>query len=122
MNTTTNRCLYWTPRILCILFAGFLAVFALDVFEMQLGFWQTALALLMHLIPTGLILLGLIIVWRREWIGAVLFPLLAALHLWSMWGRLDWSAYALIEGPLVLLGILFWLNWRNRLTLSPRMG
>jgi hypothetical protein len=29
-------------------------------------------------------------------------------------GRLHWSAYALIAGPLFLVGVLFLLNWRFR--------
>jgi len=77
---------------------------------------------LMHLIPTGIVLVVLIAVWRRERIGAVLFPLLAVSHLVTMWGQLDWSGYAVIDGPLLLLGILFWVSWRNRVTLSPSMG
>ncbi len=119
MNPTTRRLLYWTPRILCMAFAAFLALFAMDVFGMPMDPWQKALALLMHLIPTIIMVLAVVIVWRREWIGAGLFPLLALAHLVSKWGQLDWIAYVMIEGPLVLLGILFWFNWQNRATLRP---
>jgi hypothetical protein len=119
MNETAKRVIYWTPRILCIAFAGFLGIFAMDVFSMHLDFWHTALALLMHTIPVWIILLVLMIVWRREWVGAILFPLLAVFHLVSKWSQLDWTAYAIIEGPLLLLGALFWISWRNRETLQP---
>ena len=121
MNENTRRLLYWTPRILCIVFAAFLSIFALDVFDMPVDFRHKMLALLIHLIPSGLVLAALIIVWRREWIGAVIFPLLALLHLVGMRGRLDWTGYVGIEGPLVLLGILFGLNWRSRATRRPGM-
>jgi hypothetical protein len=57
------------------------------------------------------------IAWRREWIGAVIFPLLMVFHAVTKWGQLDWSGYAVIDGPLLLLGILFWINWRNRAAL-----
>jgi len=114
MAETTHRFLYWTPRILCIAFAAFISIFAFDVFEMPLSIPEKALALLMHLIPTFLVILALVIVWRREWIGALVFPLLAVVHLVTKWGVLDWSAYAIIDGPLVLLGVLFWMNWRSR--------
>jgi hypothetical protein len=33
MNMTTKRVLFWTLRILVILFATFLSMFALDVFS-----------------------------------------------------------------------------------------
>jgi hypothetical protein len=91
----------------------------MDVLSMPVDLWHKTLALLMHLIPTGIVLVALMIVWRREWIGAVLFPLLAVFHLVTAWGHLHWSAYAVIEGPLLLLGILFWINWRHRDPVSP---
>lgn len=114
MTTNATRLLYWTPRILCLAFAGFLGIFAADVFGMPLDFWHKALALLMHMIPTAAVLVVLAIVWRREWIGAILFPLLAVLHLLTKWGRLDWAGYAMIDGPLLVLGVLFLVNWRSR--------
>jgi hypothetical protein len=119
MSETTKRLLYWTPRALCIGFALFLSIFAMDVFDMPVDAWQKAFALLMHLIPTGLVLLALVIVWRREWMGAVLFPALAVLHLVTKWGQLHWSAYVVIEAPLVLLAALFWIGWRDRAVLRP---
>jgi len=70
MNKPTKRLLFWTPRIMCILFAVFVSLFAFDVFGEGYGFWKTPLALLMHLIPTGIILIGVLFLlnWpcRRE--------------------------------------------------------
>jgi len=114
VSETTHRLVYWTPRVLTIAFALFLALFAADVFEMPLGFWQKALALVMHLVPTLAVLAVLAIVWRHEWVGALLFPLLAVVHLVSKWGQLDWSGYAIIEAPLLVMGVLFLLAWRDR--------
>ena len=114
MSETTKGLVYWTPRLLCIAFAAFLAIFALDVFGMPVSLPKKLLALFMHLIPTWLVLLTLAVVWRREWIAAVIFPLLAVLHLATMWGRLNWPAFAIIDGPLFLLAVLFLLSWRNR--------
>lgn len=114
-----KRLVFWTPRIMCIAFAAFLAIFALDVLSMPGGVWYKARALFVHLIPTGMVLIVLVIAWRREWIGAVVFPLLAIVHLVTNWGQLHWSAYAIIDGPLLLLGILFLVNWRMRAVLRP---
>jgi len=41
MNKTTKQILFWTPRIAGILFVLFISLFALDIFDMQLGFWET---------------------------------------------------------------------------------
>ena len=112
--------LFWTPRLLCIAFAAFLAIFALDVFNLPLGPADKAFALMMHLIPSAIVLFALAIVWRWEWVGVFIFPGLAMFHLVSKWGQLDWSGYALVEAPLLLLGILFLGSWRNRRVLTPR--
>jgi hypothetical protein len=111
MNRRANRLLFWTPRALCLLFALFISLFALDVFSEGLGFWKTLLALLMHLIPTAVILIVLAISWRREWVGGVLFPVCGLFYLEKVWGRFHWSAYLIIPGPLFLVGILFLINW-----------
>jgi hypothetical protein len=121
MTTASKRWLYWTPRILCILLAAFMSIFAADVFEESHGFWQTALALFMHLLPTTiLVLVVLIVSWRREWIGGVLFNAFAVFYIVWFWGRFHWSAYAFIAGPLFLIGILFLLNWRFRSQLRAK--
>jgi len=114
MKTNTNRFLVWTPRILCLLFASFVSLFALDVFEESRGFWNTALALLIHLIPTGLLLLILALSWRWEMVGGLLFPALGVFYIVAFWGRFHWSVYAIISGSLFLVGGLFLLSWRSR--------
>ena len=114
MKKSTKHWLLWTPRILCILFAGFLSIFAADVFGEHYGFWKTLLALVMHLIPTWIVLIVLVVSWRREWVGGTLFIALGALYLIWSWGRFHWSAYLAISGPLLLIGVLFWVNWLHR--------
>ncbi len=109
-----KKTLYWIPRILCLLFAAFISLFALDVFEGSHGFWQTVLAFLIHLIPTAIVLALLAICWRWDWIGGVVFPGLGLLYVVMFWGRFPWSAYALIVGPLMILGALFVASWRVR--------
>lgn len=114
MNRATKRTLFWAPRILCILTAAFLSIFAFDVFEESRGFWGTALALIMHLIPVFLVVLALVIAWRWEWVGAVLFCGLGLFYIIWQWGRWPWFNYAAISGPLFVVGILFLINWRFR--------
>ncbi len=112
MKNSSKRVLFWTPRILAILFAIFVSLFALDVFGEGYGFWKTSEALLMHLIPTGILVVVLLLAWRWEWIGAVAFIALGAYYL--VWWRGHWSAYVAISGPLFLLGLLFAINWAYR--------
>ncbi len=114
MKPKSASIVFWTPRVLCLLFAAFLSMFALDVFDEARGLWPTLAALFMHLIPTWILLALLAISWRWEWVGAITFPAMGIFYLVNFWGRFHWSAYALITGPLILLGILFLLGWRQR--------
>jgi hypothetical protein len=114
MKPMTSNLLTWSPRVLGLLFAAFVSLFALDVLDGQHGLWKTVAALLMHLIPTAILLVVLGLSWRWEWVGALVFPALGVFYLVNSWGRLHWSAYAVIAGPLFLLGGLFLLSWRCR--------
>src|ERR1017187_3486958 len=58
MKMPMRRLLFWSPRILCLLFAAFLSVFALDVSAEGLVFWKTVLALLRQLISAWIILVA----------------------------------------------------------------
>jgi hypothetical protein len=115
-----RQLLYWTPRALCIMFAIFISMFALDVFGEGRGFWATTLALLIHLIPTYIVLIVLAVSWRWEWVGAALFTALGVLYIVTSWGRFPLLTYAIISGPLFLVGTLFMLNWLYRGQLRAR--
>ena len=110
MNTFSRRLLFWTPRVICIAFAIFLSLFALDVFNEHLGFGRTLLALLIHLLPVYIVLLVLAIAWRREWVGAAGFAGLAMWYAKGVWHRHpDWVA--VIGGPILVIAALFLVNW-----------
>lgn len=111
MSTTGSKILYWTPRILVILFAVFISLFALDVFGEGYTIGETIVALVMHLIPTAVILIVLAIAWRWEWVGGLLFIALGALNILLFRDQSSWPAFLMISGPLFLAGALFLLNW-----------
>jgi hypothetical protein len=113
MNSRTRRVLFWAPRVLCTLFAAFLSMFALDVFSEGYALGETILALLIHLVPTLIVVISLVIAWRWEWVGAILFIALALFYLISSGGE-SW----IVTGPLFLIGILFLFNWIYRTRLN----
>jgi len=110
--------LFWSPRVLCIAFALFLSLFALDVFNEGLGLWKTILALSIHLIPTAFVLVVLAVSWRWEWVGGVLFIAAGILYLTRMWHHP--AAVAGISGPLFLVGALFLLHWLKRVEIRAQ--
>jgi len=124
MGTGTRKLIFWAPRVLCILFALFLSIFALDVFGEGNSVGETIIALFMHLIPVYIVIAALVLAWRWEWIGAVLFTGLGVLYIVMAWGRFPLSVYVVISGPAFLLGALFLANWVYRADLrrEPRAG
>ncbi len=126
MSDLSKKVLFWSPRVLSIAFIVFLSLFALDVFDGRHGFWQTALALIMHLIPVFVLITVLILAWRWEWIGAALYA--AAGLLYVAWVvsmsrpvppmvRLIWIL--VIAGPAFVIAGLFLANWLKRSELHP---
>jgi hypothetical protein len=120
MDTPWKPLLFWTPRVLTVLFALFLSLFALDVFNEGYGFWTTILALLIHLIPTWIVLAVLVVSWRWGLVGFVAYTALGAYYIVTVWGRMHWSVYPVIAGPLFLLGALFLVDWLYQVRLAPR--
>lgn len=115
MNRSTKRIIFWTPRILGILFAIFLSLFALDVFTEYYSFGETIIALLIHLVPTYIVAIALFIAWRWEGIGAMLFMALALFYLITSGGK-SW----IISAPMFIVGVLFLLNWIYKRQLKTR--
>src|SRR4030042_4075717 len=73
MKKKINKFIYWTPRILSIIFILFLAMFSLDIFEGNYGFWGTVVGLFMHNIPSLILLIILLVSWKHEIVGGIAF-------------------------------------------------
>lgn len=124
MNKKIHKFIYWTPRILAILFVLFLAIFSLDVFEENYGFWGMLLGLFMHNIPALILLVVVIISWKHEIVGGIAFVLAGLVYIALLlmnsfeWYMLSWIAT--IAGPAFFIGILFLLNWRQKRKIMQR--
>ncbi len=110
MEKSIKQSLFWIPRVMSILFVLFLSMFALDIFDMNLGFWGTIVGLIMHLIPSIVLAIAIALAWKREWIGAVLFIGWALFYLVTARG-FDWSVYVSIAGIPALIGALYLVGW-----------
>ncbi|HEY9115709.1 MAG TPA: hypothetical protein VIN10_13505 [Bacteroidales bacterium] len=102
-NTQGNPIVSWVLRILLIITILFFSMFSFDVFEENLGFWDTALAFLMHNIPTFVMITILIIAWNWESIGGILL-MLGILGFATFIGL---SSGRFMSGTLIVLGIPF---------------
>jgi len=106
MILSIPRIIHWAPRILGVAYVLFLSVFALDVFEEHLGIGRTILALGMHLIPAGVMLLAIAVGWRWPAIGGGIFVTAAILYGLSVW-RSHPSWFLVIGVPSLITGGLF---------------
>jgi prolipoprotein diacylglyceryltransferase len=117
---TSTKVLYWTARILCILAILFISLFALDSVSSERTFWQNAIALLMSLIPSFVLLAVLIIAWKWEKTGGIILTIIGlALSIFVFvlnYKRNHFSVAISLKNalmlaiPFVLAGILFILS------------
>lgn len=113
---TSIEILHWAPRIICILAILFISSFALDSFSPDLTIWQQIVAFLIHLIPSFILLVLLIVAWKREFIGGIIFTLIGLgfspfifLHNYKM-NQSVWMSLTIvlvITVPFIIAGILF---------------
>jgi hypothetical protein len=111
----------WTPRILSIAFVLFLMVFSLDVFEPGLSAREIATGLFMHNIPALILLAVVVISWKREIVGGIVFIIVGILFTVRMaatmiTNQFEWIGLSqlIIAGPAFLIGVLFIVNWLKK--------
>jgi hypothetical protein len=110
---------YWLPRALCLLAILFISMFAADSFAPGLSYWQQIEAFLIHLIPSFVLLGLLILAWKREFIGGIVFIVLGIglsplifIKNYNMNHSIGMSLaiIAAITLPFIIVGFLFVVN------------
>jgi hypothetical protein len=122
------KIIHWTPRILCILAILFVSMFALDSFSPGIPLWKQIVGFFMHMIPSFVLIIFLLVAWKWELIGGAIFIILGLglmpfiymmnYHMnHSVWMSLE--VILLINAPFVVVGILFilshFLKQKNRI-------
>jgi cytochrome b561 len=96
-------------------------MFALDSFAPELTFWQQIGTFLMHLVPSFILLALLVVAWKWEFVGGVIFTFVGVvttpfifLHNYRMNHSVWMSLFIIliITIPFLLVGILFLVNHR----------
>jgi hypothetical protein len=105
-----ERILYWIPRIFTILAIIFMMMFSLDVIGEKVPLGKKLLGLLIHNIPALILVVILIIAWKREILGGVLFivAFIAASILFRSFTGNPGSLIVIL--PFLITGILFILH------------
>lgn len=107
---------HWLPRIICMLAILFISLFAADAFSPGLTIWQQLGAFFIHLIPSYILLAFLIVAWKWEYVGGVIFIIIGLglspivfIHNYKM-NHSIWMSLGIImiiTVPFVIVGVLF---------------
>lgn len=128
---TSIQLFHWLPRIICILAILFVSMFALDAFASGLTLWQQLAAFFMHLIPSFVLIAFLIVAWKWEYAGGIIFTLIGlgfSPFIYTLNHTRTHSAGAsigivmMITFPFVVVGILFIISHflkKKNLAASP---
>jgi hypothetical protein len=99
------RILYFLPRMLGILAILFISLFSLDVFEAGLPLINMLVGFSIHMIPSFILTVILIIAWKHERIGGLLF-IGVSLIPFILFSNPFWVNLVL-GGPFFAVGVLF---------------
>jgi hypothetical protein len=106
----TAKVLYWIPRLLTIIFILFMTMFSLDAFEGNESLGAKLVGFFIHNIPVIILIIILIIAWKWEIAGGILFIVA------SIAGAIFYHAFRgnpgsiVVIGPFFFMGILFILH------------
>lgn len=115
-----QKILRWTPRVLCIVAILFISMFAFDSFSHERTFFQNLGSLLMHLLPTFILIAFLVVAWNWELTGGILIALtgLAATpFIYNLNFQRTQSVSTslgvilMITLPLIIIGALFIISY-----------
>lgn len=109
----TKKRVRWIPSILSLGFVAFLSLFSLDVFSQYSGL-NVVLPLLIHLIPS-LLLIGITaIAWKLEWVGTLVYWGFAVWYISNVGFSRPVSWYLGIALPAFIVGTLYLMSWLLR--------
>jgi len=120
---TSVKVIHWLPRIICILAILFVSIFALDAFAPGLTIWQQLGNFFIHLIPSFILAGFLIIAWKWEYIGGIIFTVIGFVMspsvFMSNYNRthsigISLTIILMITIPFVVVGILFVVSYYHK--------
>lgn len=117
--------LFRSPRILAIFFILFLSIFSLDAFQGDRSLLQNIWVFCIHMIPSRILIIILLISWKKELVGAVFFTGIGLLYVLTdvykkitievpQWATTEYNFLlrATIALPIIITWILFFFNRR----------
>ena len=105
---------YWTPRVLSIALAAFIALLGSNVISDPGDFKTMLPADIMSKYPAIALVAVLALSWRSSMFGAFAFIGMGVYYLVMNMSHTDWVMT--VSGPLLLIGAIFFVDWIMRRT------
>jgi hypothetical protein len=99
--------LAWFPRLLVVVYAIFISLFAADAFGTGRTAWQELGDFIKHLVPTAVTLILLLAAWRHRLLGGLLFIVWGLVFTIHFGTHRSVSLFMMFSLPLLLAGFLF---------------
>lgn len=107
------KIIHWAPRLAAILIIFFTSLFSLDVFEMDASPLELLGGFLMHNIPSFVMLLMLVVAWKRPAVGFAAFLVISlAFAAFTLRNADSLPALLLFVLPLLVVALLFFADWK----------
>lgn len=107
------KIIHWAPRIAALLIIFFVGLFSLDVFGTGAPALEVLVGFLMHNLPSIIMLVLLIVAWKRPVVGFVAFLIAAAaftvLFVRDIYALPNLLLFVL---PILLIAGLFYADWQ----------
>jgi len=100
-----------------ILVSLFMVLFSFDVFEEKAGFWKIMLSLVIHNIPSLILLLILFVTWNHPLLGGII--LLIGAIVFSIWIAIFFPKFLVADLlffalPMLIAALLFfWAHYKR---------
>lgn len=106
------KIIHYVPRVAGALLAGFVSLFALDVFDGPESGLTKALAFLLHASPAIGLAILVAVSWRRPRVGFIAFLIAASAFLGFLLSNpTQFGIVLLFSGPLLIIALLFREDW-----------
>ncbi len=112
--------IFWSPRILLMVMILFISLFAMDSFAGDYPVWEKIAGFMIHLIPSFVLVVLLIVAWKWELTGGILLIVVGILGGYFIFDlnfdRMHSIKYALlpvllIAFPVIVSGFLFLVDY-----------
>lgn len=103
------KIIHLAPRVLSLIFIGFISLFSLDVFGQYQGL-SLLIALFMHLLPSLGLLIFVAIAWRYGLVGVAGFIGFAIYYAFTAKEHPTWIL--IIAVPALFVGFLYFWDWK----------